>query len=229
MTVLLFPCHKNKSNSWPQRYFKDWYHPTISQSVRCISAPCVVCPRLVVLPSHRVLAAPSGRLKVNMGNIYVKQKNYPKAIKMYRMALDQVSNTNKEMRIKIMQNIGLVFVRMGQYTDAITSFEHIMSESPNIKTGFNLILCYFAIGDRERMKKAFQKLISVPLGIDDEDKYILSNVSVNFVFIFGSKASLTWVCGVCGRKRFESIQTAFCRFDLYLVLLIFSLKHSVWL
>nr|XP_029132841.1 intraflagellar transport protein 88 homolog isoform X2 [Labrus bergylta] len=117
----------------------------------------------------------AGRLKVNMANIYVKQKNYPKAIKFYRMALDQISNAHKEMRIKIMQNIGVVFVRMGQYSDAITSFEHIMSESPNIKTGFNLILCYFAIGDRERMKKAFQKLISVPLGIDDEDKYIPTN------------------------------------------------------
>ncbi|XP_026150890.1 intraflagellar transport protein 88 homolog isoform X2 [Mastacembelus armatus] len=117
----------------------------------------------------------AGRLKVNMANIYFKQKNYPKAIKFYRMALDQISNVHKEMRIKIMQNIGVVFVRMGQYSDAITSFEHIMSESPNIKTGFNLILCYYAIGDRERMKKAFQKLISVPLGIDDEDKYIPSN------------------------------------------------------
>lgn len=40
----------------------------------------------------------SGRLKVNMGNIYFKQKNYPKAIKFYRMALDQVPNTHKEMR-----------------------------------------------------------------------------------------------------------------------------------
>uniref|UniRef100_A0A8C4EYJ9 Intraflagellar transport protein 88 homolog n=1 Tax=Dicentrarchus labrax TaxID=13489 RepID=A0A8C4EYJ9_DICLA len=117
----------------------------------------------------------AGRMKVNMANIYVKQKNYPKAIKFYRMALDQISNAHKEMRIKIMQNIGVVFVRMGQYSDAITSFEHIMSESPNIKTGFNLILCYYAIGDRDRMKKAFQKLISVPLGIDDEDKYIPSN------------------------------------------------------
>lgn len=117
----------------------------------------------------------AGRLKVNMANIYVKQKSYPKAIKFYRMALDQISNAHKELRIKIMQDIGVVFVRMGQYSDAITSFEHIMSESPNIKTGFNLILCYYAIGDRERMKKAFQKLISVPLGIDDEDKYIQSN------------------------------------------------------
>ncbi|KAL6484824.1 hypothetical protein MHYP_G00068690 [Metynnis hypsauchen] len=117
----------------------------------------------------------AGRLKVNMGNIYFKQKNYPKAIKFYRMALDQISNAHTEMRIKIMQNIGVSFIRMGQYSDAITSFDHIMSESPNIKTGFNLILCYYAIGDRERMKKSFQKLICVPLGIDEEDKYISPN------------------------------------------------------
>lgn len=117
----------------------------------------------------------AGRLKVNMANIYLKQKNYPRAIKFYRMALDQISNAHKEIRIKIMQNIGIVFVRMGQYTDAITSFEHIMSECPNIKAGYNLILCYYATGDRERMKMAFQKLISVPLNIDNEDKYIPHN------------------------------------------------------
>ncbi|KAI4898136.1 hypothetical protein NFI96_015397, partial [Prochilodus magdalenae] len=117
----------------------------------------------------------AGRLKVNMANIYFKQKNYPKAIKFYRMAVDQISNAHTEMRIRIMQNIGVAFIRMGQYSDAITSFEHIMSESPNIKTGFNLILCYYAIGDRERMKKSFQKLICVPLGIDEEDKYIAPN------------------------------------------------------
>ncbi|KAJ8255820.1 hypothetical protein COCON_G00196840 [Conger conger] len=117
----------------------------------------------------------AGLLKVNMANIYFKQKNYPKAIKFYRMALDQISNAHKELRIKIMQNIAVVFTRIGKYSDAITSLEHIMSESPNIKTGYNLILCYYAIGDRERMKKAFQKLISVPLGIDEEDKYTPPN------------------------------------------------------
>ncbi|KAK3569165.1 hypothetical protein QTP86_025989 [Hemibagrus guttatus] len=125
----------------------------------------------------------AGRLKVNMANIYFKQKNYPTAIKFYRMALDQISNVHTEMRqvsqtisqIKIMQNIGVAFIRLGQYSDAITSFEHIMSESPNIKTGFNLILCYYAIGDRKMMKKSFQKLICVPLGIDEEEKYISLN------------------------------------------------------
>ncbi|KAK3096733.1 hypothetical protein FSP39_002774 [Pinctada imbricata] len=114
----------------------------------------------------------AGRLKVNMGNIYFRQRNFPKAIKFYRMALDQVPNSHKEMRTKIMQNIGIVFVKMGQYNDAITSFEHIMSEAPSFKTGFNLILCYFALGDREKMKRAFQKLLTVDLKIDDEDKYL---------------------------------------------------------
>ena len=51
-------------------------------------------------------------------------------------------------RIRIMQNIGIAFVKLGQYNDAITSFEHIMVEEPAFVTGFNLILCYFAMGER---------------------------------------------------------------------------------
>lgn len=145
---------------------------------------CIILFVVSVVPVlYYVCAAPPGLLKVNMAKIYVKQKNYHKAIKLYRKALDQIPNAHEEMRIKLMQNIGQVFVLMGQHSDAITSFEHIMGESPNIETGFNLILCYYAIGDRERMKKAFQKLISVPLGIDDEDKYIPSNVSYSNMFV----------------------------------------------
>ena len=41
----------------------------------------------------------AGRLKVNMGNIYFKQKSYAKAIKYYRMALDQVPNHHRIMRL----------------------------------------------------------------------------------------------------------------------------------
>lgn len=81
-------------------------------------------------------------------------------------------------RIKIMQNIGVTFIKTGQYSDAINSFEHIMSMAPNLKAGFNLILSYFAVGDREKMKKAFQKLIAVPLEIDEDDKYIPPSVSM---------------------------------------------------
>lgn len=70
-----------------------------------------------------------------MGNICVEQNKYPKAIKMYRMALDQVPEVHKGVRLRILQNIGTVFVKMGQYADAITSFEHIMEEKADFKTG----------------------------------------------------------------------------------------------
>lgn len=116
----------------------------------------------------------AGRLRVNMGNIYCEQKKYPQAVKQYRMALDQVPNTHKDMRIKIMQNIGVAFVKMGQFSDAVTSFEHIMGEKASFQTGFNLLLCYYALGDKEKMKKTFQKLLTISLGFDDEDKYTLT-------------------------------------------------------
>jgi intraflagellar transport protein 88 len=125
----------------------------------------------------------SGRLRVNMGNIYFAQKKYPLAIKMYRMAIDQIPSKNeddhKEIRFKIFRNIGNAFVRLGQFQDAITSYERIMKEqgkdSPNFQTAFNLILCYYALGDADKMKRGFNKILSIPIqGVaedeDDEDE-----------------------------------------------------------
>ena len=82
------------------------------------------------------------RLRINMGNIYTAQNKYPQAIKMYRMALDQIGEVHKSVRLKILQNIGSVFIKMGQYADAITSFEHIMSELPDFKTGSYVYCTY---------------------------------------------------------------------------------------
>lgn len=42
-----------------------------------------------------------GRLRVNMGNIYSAQKKHLPAIKMYRMALDQIPYANQRMRNKV--------------------------------------------------------------------------------------------------------------------------------
>ncbi|CAD5117479.1 DgyrCDS6248 [Dimorphilus gyrociliatus] len=113
----------------------------------------------------------AGRLKVNMGNIYFKQRQYSKAIKFYRMALDQIPNTHRGMRIKVMHNISVSFVKLGQYNDAVTSLEVIMQEEPDMRTGLNLVLCYFALGDKEKMKKTFQRMLTVDLKIDDDEKY----------------------------------------------------------
>ena len=114
--------------------------------------------------------AQSGRLRVNMGNIYYEQKKFTTAIKMYRMALDQIPNSSRDTRFKIMRNIGNSFVRLGQFQDAISSYEQIMEGAPDLQTGFNLVLCYYASGEKERMKKAFSRLLSVrELGMEDED------------------------------------------------------------
>lgn len=89
-------------------------------------------------------------------------------------------------RMKIMQNIGLVFVKMGQYTDAITSFDYIMSDNPDYKTGLHLLLCYYALGDKEEMKKSFLKLLEITNENDDEDKYVshMVGISENNNFFF---------------------------------------------
>ena len=119
----------------------------------------------------------SGRLRVNMGNIHYEQGKFPNAIKMYRMALDQIPSNSKEVRFKIMRNIAHAFVRMGNYKDAQMSYEAIMESRPNLQSGFNLLVCYFALGDREKMKQCLSKLVAiretdsgVPLTVDEDDK-----------------------------------------------------------
>lgn len=77
-----------------------------------------------------------------------------------------------------MQNIAISFIKQGQYGDAVTSLEHIMGESPSIVTGFNLVTCYYATNDKERMKLAFQKLLTADPKQEDDDKYTPHPVSL---------------------------------------------------
>ncbi|KAL3319078.1 Intraflagellar transport protein 88 [Cichlidogyrus casuarinus] len=114
----------------------------------------------------------AGRLKVNMGNIHFTMRNYEKAIKFYRMGLDQVPNAQKKMRLSIMRNIGIAFVKLGKLDDAISAFEHIMKEETDVKSGFNLILCHFLKKDEKGMRVAFEKLLRADLPVDDDDRYI---------------------------------------------------------
>ncbi|XP_055912408.1 intraflagellar transport protein 88 homolog [Eupeodes corollae] len=109
-------------------------------------------------------------LKLNMGNIYFKMGIYNKAIKMYRMALDSVPSNLKQLRLKITQNIGILFIKMGQYSDAATSFEFVMSDRPDVRSGIHLVLCYFAMGDVEKIRNAFKSLVDIQLEYEDDIK-----------------------------------------------------------
>lgn len=108
------------------------------------------------------------RLKCNMGNIYFQLGMYQKAIKLYRMALDQVPSNQKELRLRISHNIGIVFIKMGQYSDAASNFEFIMAERADLKCGLHLVLCYYALGDTDKMKRAFQLLLEVQFVLLEE-------------------------------------------------------------
>ena len=105
-----------------------------------------------------------------------------------------------------MQNIGITFVKLDQYNDAITSFEHIMGEEPDFQTGFNLILCYYALADREKMKRTFIKLLSIDLKVDDEDKYVMSNVSIRAVTCCAVQLTLSnCLPGLAHMTRFDNV------------------------
>lgn len=126
----------------------------------------------------------ANRLKINMGNIYVRLGMYPKAIKMYRMSLDQVPVNQKELRLRVTWNIGSLFVRMGQYSDAAASFEFIMAERGDIRAAMHLVLCYYALGDVDKMKRAFQMMLEVSGGgggmegpLEDDEKLTITAVS----------------------------------------------------
>ncbi|CAE7861098.1 Ift88 [Symbiodinium microadriaticum] len=111
----------------------------------------------------------SGRFRVNMGNIYFKQEKWTAAIKMYRMALDQIPNNVQAIRFKIMRNIGHAFFKMHQFPDAIDSYENLLmhgAQHLDFMTGFNLILCYYALGDKDKMKSGFLKLLAAASFLD---------------------------------------------------------------
>ncbi|XP_076174878.1 intraflagellar transport protein 88-like protein nompB [Ptiloglossa arizonensis] len=121
----------------------------------------------------------SARLKVNMGNIYVKMGQLSQAIKMYRMAFDQAPAAHKDLRIKIMHNIGMLFVQMGRLEEAANSFEWVMKERAEFKAGLHAVLCHFALSHRDKMKRAFLELLEVQLNIDQEDRYNISTDDVD--------------------------------------------------
>jgi len=106
-----------------------------------------------------------------MGNIYFENKKYDQAIRMYNMALDSTTAQNKEMKMKIKRNVALVLVKQKRFGKAIEVYEDIMSDSPDFDVGFNLIVCLYALGEKEKMRTMFERLLMIPIpGMDEEEQ-----------------------------------------------------------
>lgn len=82
-----------------------------------------------------------------------------------------------------MHNIAMVFIKMGQWEEAISSLEYIMSEQACHRAGLHLIVCCRALEDTDRMRTAFSILLCVPLDIEDEEKYNLEQDNPEDVLI----------------------------------------------
>jgi len=169
-----------------------------------------------------------------MGNIHYRQARYSQAVKMYRMALDQIpSSTHKATRLKVYRNLGHALARLGQWPEAVQAYEMVVLNptthpegggggeggrdggeeggsggssngsrggnilaqstasaffssssfgltSPHVvvfgdyfRTAYHLLLCYLALGQTEKMKRAFVKMVSTvaaPPGEQDEEE-----------------------------------------------------------
>jgi intraflagellar transport protein 88 len=108
------------------------------------------------------------RLHVNVGNIHMAQGSFSEALKEYQKALDNLPPGGSCTRARVQTNIGLAHVRLGAYQEAITSFTNVMEVRPSFQAAFNLVVCFFAMGDTELMVKGLDSLLALPLPLQEE-------------------------------------------------------------
>ena len=90
---------------------------------------------------------------------------------MYNMALDSTTQANKDMKLKIKKNVGLTLVKQKRFGKAIEVYEDIMNDTPDFDVGFNLIVCLYALGEKESMSTMFGKLLMIAIpGMDEEEQ-----------------------------------------------------------
>jgi intraflagellar transport protein 88 len=122
-----------------------------------------------------------GRLRINMGNVYYRKMEYPSAIRMYKMALDQMQKDEKLTVHRIRRNIGNAYFRMGKIRDAVKNFEEAMETVHDYQTGFNLIVCHLALGDMDKAKNHFTTIVSIPADEDgsaSKDEILIDGLKV---------------------------------------------------
>ena len=50
-------------------------------------------------------------------------------------------------------------------------YEDIMNDNPEFDVGFNLIVCLYALGDKEKMRTWFERLLLIDIpGVDEEEQ-----------------------------------------------------------
>jgi len=62
-------------------------------------------------------------------------------------------------------------VKQKRFGKAIEVYEDIMNDTPDFDVGFNLIVCLYALGEKEKMRTMFERLLMIPIpGMDEEEQ-----------------------------------------------------------
>ena len=79
------------------------------------------------------------------------------------------------MGFKVCRNIGNAFVNIGKYCDTIQNYKATISSSPYHEICVNALLCYVALGDSEKSKRCFTKIMSLLLNQVGEEEESLTS------------------------------------------------------
>ena len=86
------------------------------------------------------------------------------------MAIDATTAQNKEMKLKIKKNVALAYVKQTKFGKAIEVYEDIMNDTPDFDVGFNLIVCLYSLGEKDKMSTWFERLLMIDIpGMDEEE------------------------------------------------------------
>ena len=82
----------------------------------------------------------------------------------------QVPQQSRDERCAILRNIGQTSARLGQFLDAAQAFETVLANTPDHTTALQLVVCSYALGDVDKMRRVFVSMLTLPLmrGVDDE-------------------------------------------------------------
>ena len=84
----------------------------------------------------------------------------------------QIPQTAREQRCAIQRNIGQASARLGQFLDAAQAFEGVLAHTPDHTTALQLIVCSYALGDVDKMRRVFSTMLTLPLlrGLEEDDE-----------------------------------------------------------
>lgn len=98
---------------------------------------------------------------LEIGNINLGLQKYDFAIKNYQAGIDHLKPDTNRLRARFNQCCGIAQVQMGDFHQALSSFETAMREDPSVKTGYNLVLCHSILSSMEELKEAYTRLLAV--------------------------------------------------------------------